>query len=122
MRIQDDVILLLEVFHIESTAKWTKMYSIGPLASEGLLRIPQCFSTGEIVLETWTGNYNHASSTVPYFYNPKTNLVLRDGDIEELDPSWNESYSYVESLVCIEGMVQIGKEHKDNKKTNSKII
>lgn len=100
----------------ENTAKWTKMYSIGPLAFEQL-QIPQCFSTGEIVLETWRGNINHASNLVPYFCDPKTNLVLRNNEIEALDPFWKESYSHVESLVCVKGMVQIGKEHND-KKTN----
>lgn len=57
----------------EISAKWTKIYSIGTLASEGL-QIPQCFSTGDTVL-TWTGKYNHASNRVFYFCNLKTNLV-----------------------------------------------
>ncbi|KAK1367971.1 hypothetical protein POM88_034063 [Heracleum sosnowskyi] len=104
----------------ENTAKWTKMYSIGPFAFEGLW-IPQCFSTGEIVLETWTGNKNPASSLVTYFCDPKTNLVVPNTEIEALGPLWYESFSHVESLVRIKGMVQIGKEHKDRKKTNSKI-
>ncbi|KAL8134038.1 putative F-box protein At1g53370 [Apium graveolens] len=102
----------------ENTARWTKMYSIGPLGFEGM-RIPQCFSTGEIVLETWTGNINiyDSSDRVTYICDPKNSSVLLYNEIDTLRPFWFMSYSHVESLVCVKGMVQIGKERRD-KKTN----
>ncbi|KAL1815976.1 hypothetical protein ACET3Z_018550 [Daucus carota] len=102
----------------ESTAKWTKLYTIGPLIFENL-QIPQCFSTGELVLESWRGGINCVSDLLSNFCDPKTNLVLPNKEIEVLHPFWGDSYSHVESLVCVKGMVQIGKEHND-KKTKSK--
>lgn len=110
----------------ENTAKWTKMYSIGPLVFHQAferMRIPQCFSTGEIVLEMWTWDNEfdqYVKDLVRFFCDPKTNLVLRNNQIEASHPYWYESYSHVESLVCVKGMVQIGKEHRD-KKTNPKM-
>ncbi|KAK1367972.1 hypothetical protein POM88_034064 [Heracleum sosnowskyi] len=104
----------------ENTASWTKMYSFGPLGFERM-RIPQCFSTGEIVIEAWTGNNIHASpDQVTYIYDPEHSIVLRFKEIDTLNPFWYESYSHVESLVCVKGMVQIGKERRD-KKTNPKM-
>ncbi|KAL8107377.1 F-box/LRR-repeat protein At2g43260-like [Apium graveolens] len=104
----------------ENTASWTKMYSIGPLGFERM-RIPQCFSTGEIVLETWTGNNIHASpNQINYICDPKNSSVLRFNDMDTLNPFWYESFSHVESLVCVNGMVQIGKERRD-KTTNPKM-
>ncbi|KAK1367968.1 hypothetical protein POM88_034060 [Heracleum sosnowskyi] len=102
----------------ENNNKWTKMYSIWPLSSGHVferLRIPQCFSTGEIVIETWIGNENNSSDLFLGICDPRTNVVHHNNEIEELNPYWYESYSHVESLVCVKGMVQIGKEHKDKR-------
>ncbi|KAK1367963.1 hypothetical protein POM88_034055 [Heracleum sosnowskyi] len=109
----------------ENTAKWTKMYSIGPLVFGQVfdyVRIPQCFGTGEIIIETWTWgmDQDHVTDLVQNIYDPKTKLVLRNNQIQAVHPCWYDSYSHVESLVCIKGMVQIGKEHRD-KKTNPKM-
>lgn len=95
------------------------MYSIGPLSFDHVfehLQIPQSFSTGEIVLETWTQNVDIVENVERYFCDPKTYLVFCNKDIEALSPAWYESYSHVESLVWVKGMIQIGKEHKDKKK------
>lgn len=107
----------------ENNDKWTKMYSIWPLSSRHIfkhLRIPQCFSTGEIVIEAWTGNQNSVSDLFHGICDPRTNLVHHNNAIEDEDPYWYESYSHVESLVRVKGMVQTGKEHKV-KKANSKM-
>ncbi|XP_017230044.1 uncharacterized protein LOC108204891 isoform X1 [Daucus carota subsp. sativus] len=105
----------------EDTAKWTKMYSIGPFDFERMRIPPQCFSTGEIVLETWTGENIHDSiDRTTHICDPKNNIVFRNNEIDALQPFWFLSYSHVESLVCVKGMVQIGKERRD-KKTNPKM-
>lgn len=100
----------------ESTENWTKMYTIGEHQFDGL-RIPQCLSTGEIVFETWKGDILHANNRTPYFWNPETsdNFIKKRG-LATTDPLWYESYSHMESLVCVKGMEIIGKEDK-NKKT-----
>ncbi|KAL8107370.1 hypothetical protein AgCh_023959 [Apium graveolens] len=107
----------------ENTSKWAKMYSIGPLSSGRAfehLRIPQSFSTGEIVLETWTQDRNIVDCVDRYICDPKTGLIFLNKEIEALNPYWFESYNHVESLVWVKGMIQIGKEHIE-KKTNPKM-
>ncbi|KAK1367961.1 hypothetical protein POM88_034053 [Heracleum sosnowskyi] len=114
-----DLYVLLD----ENTSQWTKMYSIGPLRFGHVfehLRVPQCFCTGEIVLETWTQNVDIVQNVNRYMCDLKTGLLFRNKEIEALYPLWYNSYSHVESLVCVKGMIQIGKEHKD-KKTNPKM-
>ncbi|KAL8107374.1 putative F-box protein At1g46984 [Apium graveolens] len=116
-------IIDLYVLLNENTSEWTKMYSIGPLNFDHVferLQIPQAFSTGEIVLETWTQSKDIVQSVDRYICDPKTDLVFCNKEIEALNPAWYESYSHVESLVWVKGMVQIGKEHKD-KKTSPKM-
>lgn len=103
----------------ENTAEWTRMYSIGPLEFE-TLRAPQCLSTGEIVIVPWTGNIHQALHKVYKFCDPETSRVFCNEENQELDPYWHESYTYVESLVCLKGMVQIGKERR-NKKADPKM-
>ena len=101
------------------------MYSIGPLVFDHVferMQIPQCFSTGEIVLETWTyTDHDHVTDLVHNFFEPNTNLNFHNNQIESMHPYWYESYSHVESLVCVQGMVQIGKEHRD-KMTDRKSV
>lgn len=67
----------------ERAANWTKLHTIGPLPFDGL-RIPQCFNTGEIVLETWEGDILHADR-VPFFCDPETGGVLYNNGMEWLD-------------------------------------
>ncbi|KAK1370998.1 hypothetical protein POM88_037090 [Heracleum sosnowskyi] len=116
---------MIDLYELDdNTAKWTRMYRIGPLVLETqplvykTLRLPQCLITGEIVLEAWSGQIR-ASDMVYYFCDTNTSRVFRNSEIEELVPHWHESYSHVESLVCLKGMVQIGKEHI-RKKTDPK--
>ena len=105
----------------EDIAKWTEMYSIGPFDFEGMRIPPPCFSTGEILLETWTGENIHDSiDRTTYICDPKIINVLRYNEIVTLQPFWFLSYSHVESLVCVKGMVQIGKERRD-KNTSPKM-
>lgn len=99
----------------ENDDNWTKIYTIEH-AFEGL-RILQCLTTGEIVLETWKGG--DFSKRVPYFCYPETrDHACYNVWFDYLDPLWGESYSHVESLVCVEGMEIIGKDK--NKKNKSK--
>ncbi|KAL1820873.1 hypothetical protein ACET3Z_015742 [Daucus carota] len=94
----------------EDTADWRMMYNIGPL--EFKFRRPiQCLNTGEIVLETWAGFIDKAANAVHHFYDPRTNHVFYNKEIEVLNPCWSESYIHIESLVRLEGMVEIAKEH-----------
>lgn len=98
----------------ENTEKWTKMYSIGPFGFKGM-RTPQCFCTGEIVIETWSGGSVLSSAVLSNFCDPKTSHLSYNHEVQVLYPCWYESYSHVESLVCVKGMVQIETEHKDKK-------
>ncbi|XP_074343634.1 uncharacterized protein LOC141682843 isoform X2 [Apium graveolens] len=120
----------------EKAALWTKIHTIGPLPFDGL-RIPQCFDTGEIVIETWEGDlpadrvpffynnarelplwydsYSHIESLVPFFCVPETGEVLYNNAMDALLPLWHESYSHVESLVAVKGMELILKVDKKQK-------
>ena len=109
-----DLYVLLD----EDTSKWTKMYSLVPPSLISDLEgtwVPQCFSTGEIVFELSTQDPNIVQNLDHCICDPETGRVFRNNEIEALIPFWHESYSHVESLVCVEGMIQIGKEHKDKK-------
>lgn len=98
-----------------NTENWTKIYTIVEHQFEGL-RIPQCLATGEIVLETWKGYFLHAKRT-PYFWNPETSdSFIKKRGFATIVPLWYESYTHVESLVSVKGMVIIGKEDKKNGK------
>ncbi|KAL1815192.1 hypothetical protein ACET3Z_017766 [Daucus carota] len=106
----------LYVLADEDTSKWTKMYSIVPPSCISDLkgtRIAQCFSTGEIVFEISTQDPNIVQNVDYCICDPETSRVFRNNEIEALIPFWHESCSHVESLVCVKGMIQIGKEHKD---------
>ncbi|KAL1815162.1 putative F-box protein At4g38870 isoform X1 [Daucus carota subsp. sativus] len=109
-----DLYVLLD----EDTSNWTKMYSLVPpsLISdfEGT-RVPQCFSTGEIVFTMWTQHSDIVQILDHCICDPETGRVFRNNEIKALNPIWHESYSHVESLVCVKGMIQIGKEHKVKK-------
>ncbi|KAL8135503.1 hypothetical protein AgCh_010227 [Apium graveolens] len=59
----------------ENTEKWTKMYSIGLFGFKGM-RTPQCFCTGEIVIETWSGGCVLSSSVLSNFCDPKIVICL----------------------------------------------
>lgn len=110
----------------EKAASWTKMKNIRPLPSHELrtkmniigplpsheLRIPQCFNTGEIVLETWKGDIQDAVR-FPFFCDPATGVVRPNKALNALQPIWDESYSHVESLVTVKGMERIVKEEKE---------
>ncbi|XP_074362210.1 uncharacterized protein LOC141702420 [Apium graveolens] len=119
---------MIDLYELDDhTANWTRMYSIGPLMLETQplvyenLLAPQCLNTGEIVIETWRGTiYNYYSDMVYNFCDPNTSRVFRNNEIEELTPHWREAYMHVDSLVCLKGMVQIGKEHI-RKKTDPEI-
>lgn len=104
----------------ENTENWTKMYSIGPFGFKGM-RTPQCFCTGEIVIETWSGGCVLTSSVLSNFCDPKTSHLSYNHEVQVLYPCWYESYSHVESLLCVKGMVQIEKEHKDKKKSDPRV-
>ncbi|KAL8101639.1 hypothetical protein AgCh_033508 [Apium graveolens] len=96
---------------------WTKVYTIEH-AFEGL-RILQCLTTGEIVLETWKGN-NIAKRT-PYFCYPETrDHAYYNGWFDYLDPLWGESYIHIESLICVKGMETTGKEKSKKNRSSRK--
>lgn len=103
----------------ENTDEWTKMYSIGPLGFKAL-RTPQCFCTGEIVVETWAGGSVLTSAVTSYFCDPKSSHLSHNHEVQVLYPCWYESYCHIESLVRVKGMVQIEKEHK-HKKTDPRV-
>lgn len=98
----------------EKAAIWTKIHAIGPLPFDGL-RVPQCFNTGEIVIETWEGDL--PDDRVPFFCDPETGEILYNNAMDALLPLWYESYSHVESLVAVKGMELILKEDKKKEKT-----
>ncbi|KAK1367512.1 hypothetical protein POM88_033604 [Heracleum sosnowskyi] len=101
---------VLNLYHLdENSGSWTLMNCVGPLDNR-ITYAPQCLSTGEIVLVTW----KHGLGEVTYFWDPDTNRLLCNREIEDLEVCWYRAYSHVESLVCIEGMVQIGKEHRED--------
>lgn len=91
-----------------NNSTWTKMFTIGPLVCERYF-IPQSLR-GELVvvkLELQTLN------KVTHVCDPSTSSLIRNHDMEELNPSWHESYTHVESLVHVKGMVPIGNQHVD---------
>lgn len=98
----------------EDASSWTKMNIIGPLPLHEL-RIPQCFNTGEIVIETWKGGIEDAVR-FPFFCDPATGFVRPNKELDFLQPFWYESYSHVESLVTVKGMERILKEKTDSEK------
>ncbi|KAK1372475.1 hypothetical protein POM88_028668 [Heracleum sosnowskyi] len=103
----------------EKSEIWTKIYTMGPyycFEGEYGFRIPQSLTTGEIVIEAWKGTC--LNQRTPYFWSPKiSESVIYVSEFDTLRPLWYESYSHVESLVCVKGMELIGKEDKNKKKT-----
>lgn len=110
--------IMVDLYELdENAANWTKKKIIGPLPLSELW-IPQCFDTEEIVLETWERDISDAVR-FPFFCDPATGFVRRPNRaLDALQLIWHESYSHVESLVSVGGMIRIRSEKKE--RTTSK--
>lgn len=81
----------------ENSSDWTKIYTIGPFSFKNM-SIPQCFSTGELVVNTWVKDGMDDWDQNSYYCDPKTNCVFPACGFDSSIPLWSQSYSYVESL------------------------
>lgn len=107
---------LVDVYVLDETCgQWTKKYTTQPIVAEGL-RLPQCLTTGQIVVETWEGGDSDHRCT--FFYDPSTSRLSAKFDAS--NTLWYQSYSHVESLVCLKGMEPLEKEAKEDKKKKKK--
>lgn len=99
----------------ETCGQWIKKYTTQPIVAEGL-RLPQCLTTGQIVVETWErGDSDHRST---FFYDPS--ICCLSAKFDASNTLWYQSYSHVESLVCLKGMEPLEKEAKEDKKKKKK--
>ncbi|XP_074347347.1 uncharacterized protein LOC141686196 [Apium graveolens] len=85
----------------ENSSDWTKIYIIGPFSFKNM-SVPQCFSTGELVVKTEEEDGDLDRNL--YYCDPKTNCMFPASEFDTLTPLWSQSYSYVESLVGVEGI------------------
>ncbi|KAK1352632.1 hypothetical protein POM88_053063 [Heracleum sosnowskyi] len=96
----------------ENSSDWTKIYTIGPFSFK-IMSIPQCFRTGELVVNKWEENGDWDRNL--YYCDPTTNCVFPATEFDTLIPLWSQSYSYAESLVGVKGMQLTGNEYKIKK-------
>lgn len=92
---------VVEVYTLDEEADvWCKIHIFGPIPIE-VNRICQCFRNGEIAIEDEDGKL--------FLYDPDTNVAtsLR---IDDAQPHSYQAFSYVESLVAVKGMKEVGKE------------
>ncbi|KAK1359808.1 hypothetical protein POM88_044282 [Heracleum sosnowskyi] len=106
---------MVDLYELDSAGSWIKTITTGPIAGEGL-RMPQCLTTGEIVIETWKGGNSDFRST--FFYDPKTGHL--SSKFNSFVSLWYQSYCHVESLVSVKGMEPFGNEGKNKKKPGAK--
>ncbi|KAL8097969.1 F-box/kelch-repeat protein At3g06240-like [Apium graveolens] len=102
---------MVDLYVLDSSGLWIKGITTGPIAGEAL-RMPQCLTTGEIVVEMWKGETSDYRST--FFYDPKTSHC--SSKFVAFQSLWYQSYCHVESLVSVKGMEPFGNESKNKKK------
>lgn len=98
----------------QNSSDWTKIYTIGPFSFKNMC-IPQCLSTGELVVKTWEENEMDDWDRNPYYCDPIANCVFPASEFHTLIPLWSQSYSHVESLIGVKGMQLTGNEDQNKK-------
>ncbi|KAL8097970.1 putative F-box protein At3g21120 [Apium graveolens] len=106
---------MVDFYVLDSCGSWIKTITTGPIAGEAF-RMPQCLTTGEIVIETWEGGNLDLRSTS--FYDPKTSQL--SSNFVAFQSLWYQSYCHVESLVSVKGMEPFGNEGKSKNKHGMK--